>query len=100
MLCAIESGIVGKYTELVVNAKPSEENKSVLMTNYVLGFCRFDMSEELRYVRWAVDVDANEDKVSLENWNTFGHLAIETMMVNVLKAVGEARAELHEQNNA
>ena len=94
VLYTIENGIVGKYTELVVKTELSEENKSGLMTDYVLGFCRLDMSDELRYVRWAVDVDANEGKLSWENWNTLGYLHIETMLHNVLKAVWEARAAL------
>lgn len=100
VLYAIENGIVGKYNEIMVNEELSEEHKSYLMTNYVLGFCCLDMSDQLRYVRWAVDVDANEGKLLHENYNTFGYLHIETLLLNVLKAVEEARVALWKEENA
>jgi hypothetical protein len=100
VLYAIENGIVGKYDEIMVNEELSEEHKSYLMTNYVLGFCCLDMSDQLRYVRWAVDVDANEGKLLHENYNTFGYLHIETLLLNVLKAVEEARVALWKEENA
>lgn len=84
----------------MVNEELSEEHKSYLMTNYVLGFCCLDMSDQLRYVRWAVDVDANEGKLLHENYNTFGYLHIETLLLNVLKAVEEARVALWKEENA
>ena len=100
MLCALEHGVVVMHDELAVKEGLSEENKSGVMIDYVLDGCDtflMRMCESTRYVRWAVDEEANEDKLLHENWNTFGYLHIKTLKLNVLKAIEEARAELHMQ---
>ena len=74
---------------------------AAILEDYVLGMCHdvWGVGKVMNYVRWAVDVDMNETKVSYENYNTFGYLHIETLMLNVLKAVGEARAALLSEEN-
>ena len=99
-LGVLERGIVMKHDKLAVKEELTEEQKSGLMIDYVLGYCDctwMKRVEAVRYVRWAVDEEANEDQLLHENWNTFGYLHIETLKLNVLKAIEEARAELHMQ---